>query len=185
MTPRTSLLLRLAFLATAATSLVSCASQEAYSGLEEDPQPAAQQRDAPRVVSAQPSFTEEEEEVVVDLREVRANIISQRLVFFEFDKYVVSTEYLGMITAHSDYLISNRGYGVFLQGHADERGSTEYNLALGQRRADAIREIMLAAGVYADQIETISYGEERPRALGHNEGAWSENRRVEIVYTDE
>lgn len=111
--------------------------------------------------------------------------LQQRLIYFEFDKSVVSTEQLAVIEAHSRFLADNPDKAVLLEGHADERGSNEYNLALGQRRANAVRDILLANGVYDNQVETVSFGEERPLVRESNETAWAENRRVEIRYRDE
>ena len=111
--------------------------------------------------------------------------LQQRLIYFEFDKSVVSTEQLAVIEDHSRFLADNPDKAVLLEGHADERGSNEYNLALGQRRANAVRDILLANGVYDNQVETVSFGEERPLVRESNETAWAENRRVEIRYRDE
>lgn len=112
-------------------------------------------------------------------------LMGTRVIYFEFDKSVVSEDQLPVIDAHADYLSRNPGQGVVLEGNADERGSNEYNLALGQRRAEAVREIMSAAGVSGAQVEAISFGEENPRRLGSSEDAWAENRRVEIRYRGE
>ena len=111
--------------------------------------------------------------------------LQQRLIYFEFDKSVVSSDQLGVIEAHARFLIENPHRAVLLEGHADERGSNEYNLALGQRRANAVRDILMANGVDPFDMETISFGEERPRVHASNEAAWAENRRVEIRYRDE
>lgn len=112
-------------------------------------------------------------------------LLDSRIIYFDYDKSAVRDDSLALIGAHSDYLNQTPGQRVILEGHADERGSNEYNLALGQRRADAVREIMLANGVQRNQIETLSFGEESPRASGQNETAWAENRRVEIRYHNE
>ena len=111
--------------------------------------------------------------------------LQQRLVYFEYDRSAVSPDQLAVIEAHARFLVDNPDKGVLLEGHADERGSNEYNLALGQRRANAVRDIMLANGVGDYNIETISFGEERPLIPESNEAAWAENRRVEIRYRDE
>lgn len=111
--------------------------------------------------------------------------LQQRLIYFEFDKSVVTPDQLGVIEAHARFMIENPQHAVLLEGHADERGSNEYNLALGQRRANAVRDILMANGVDPFNIETISFGEERPRVPASNEAAWAENRRVEIRYRDE
>lgn len=111
--------------------------------------------------------------------------LQKRLIYFEFDKSVVSSEQLAIIEAHARFLADNPDKAVLLEGHADERGSNEYNLALGQRRANAVRDILSANGVYDNQLETVSFGEERPLARESTESAWAENRRVEIRYRDE
>ena len=108
-------------------------------------------------------------------------LLAQRVVYFDFDSSVVHDDSMPMLTAHAQYL-SNNGSNITLEGHADERGTREYNLALGERRADAVRRVLLANGVAASQIKVVSYGEERPAALGHNEDAWALNRRAELVY---
>lgn len=111
-----------------------------------------------------------------------ANILSKRSVYFDFDSNIVKDEFKPMVSAHARYLQQNRGTKMTLQGHADERGSREYNLALGQRRADAVRQMMQLLGAQTDQIETVSFGEEKPKAAGHDEQSWAENRRADIVY---
>lgn len=113
------------------------------------------------------------------------NILSKRSVFFEFDSFVVDAQYKPVIEAHARYLAANRNAKVALQGHADERGSREYNIALGQKRADAVKRMMTLLGVQEMIVETVSFGEEKPRNMGHDEGSWSENRRVDIIYAGE
>ena len=165
-------------------SATSCAPKESYSG---QPAPAtSEDQKGPRVVEATPRVRESEGATsVADARTERGNVLNERLVFFDLDKSVIKQQFFVLLDAHADFLVDNRNARVVLQGHADERGSTEYNLALGQRRADSVGEYLTARGVFPEQIETISYGEERPRALGSNEAAWAQNRRVEIVYGDE
>lgn len=109
--------------------------------------------------------------------------LSQRVVYFEFDSSEVSSEDRAVISAHANYLASNPNVSIVLEGHADERGSREYNIALGERRAKAVQQLMLLQGVAQKQIQVISFGEERPVALGHEEESWSLNRRVEILYS--
>ena len=162
--------------------LASCAQKESYSSLAPSKSDAA---DGPKVVDATPKVSRiDGSGDSVDARSSSA-LLQERLVFFAFDRYDVSSSYTVLLQTHASYLIDNRNLSVILQGHADERGSTEYNLALGQRRSDAVAEILVAQGVFPDQIETISYGEERPRELGSTETAWAANRRVEIVFSDE
>ena len=111
--------------------------------------------------------------------------LQQRLVYFDFDKSEIKPDQLAVIEAHARFMLANPDKGVLLEGHADERGSNEYNLALGQRRASAVMDIMLANGVDSYNLESVSFGEERPRVNESNESAWAQNRRVEIRYRDE
>ena len=113
------------------------------------------------------------------------NILSKRSVYFEFNEYVVSDKYKSMVLSHARYLRENSDLNIRVQGNTDERGSREYNLALGQRRADSVKSVMTLAGTPDSQIESVSYGEEKPRAVGHNEASWTENRRVDIRYQGE
>jgi len=113
------------------------------------------------------------------------NILYKHSVYFAYDKYDVSGEYRPLVEAHAKYLNDHSGAKVAIQGNCDERGSREYNLALGQRRADAVGKIMALLGVPSRQIETVSFGEEKPKAPGHDEAAWAENRRSDIVYERE
>ena len=113
------------------------------------------------------------------------NILSKRSIYFEFDSFVVDDKYKAQIDAHAKYLSANRSAKVTLQGHTDERGSREYNIALGQKRADAVKRAMTLMGVQEVVIETVSYGKEKPKREGHDEAAWAENRRVDIVYFGE
>jgi peptidoglycan-associated lipoprotein len=106
----------------------------------------------------------------------------QRSVFFDYDSFVVKDEYKPLVTAHSRYLAANRNQKITIEGNTDERGSREYNIALGQRRADSVRQMMVLLGVKEDQIETVSFGEEKPRNQGHDEAAFAENRRSDIRY---
>ncbi len=108
--------------------------------------------------------------------------LSNRVFYFDYDSSMIRDTDRSILTAHAQYLSAHRGARVRLEGHADERGSREYNIALGERRANAVRQLLLLQGVAAEQIETVSYGEERPAALGHDEQSWSLNRRVEMIY---
>lgn len=108
--------------------------------------------------------------------------LAKRSVYFDFDSFVVKPEYQSLVEAHAKYLTSHRDRRVTIEGNADERGSREYNLALGQKRADAVKSRLGLLGVPDQQVETISLGAEKPRATGHDEAAWAENRRADIVY---
>jgi len=109
--------------------------------------------------------------------------LSQREIYFEFDRSDVRAEYLPIIRAHADYLKANPSARMLLEGHADERGSREYNLGLGERRGQSVLDLMRAEGASSSQIEVVSYGEERPVCRQSSESCWERNRRVEIVYT--
>ena len=113
------------------------------------------------------------------------NILSKRSVYFDYDSYSVKDQYKSLVLAHAQYLRDNANAKVVLEGNADERGSREYNLALGQRRADSVRSVMTLSGAKEAQIESVSLGEEKPRASGQNEAAWAENRRTDIRYQGE
>jgi peptidoglycan-associated lipoprotein len=108
--------------------------------------------------------------------------LSRRSVFFDFDSYVVKSEFQPVVETHGKFLGSNRDRRIVIEGHTDERGGREYNLALGQRRAEAVKQRLLLLGASDAQIETVSFGKEKPRAVGSNEEAWAQNRRADIVY---
>jgi peptidoglycan-associated lipoprotein len=106
----------------------------------------------------------------------------ERIIYFDFDSSQLRPDAEALLQAHAAYLGGNPGMIVRLEGHADERGSREYNLALGERRANAAKRMLVILGVAESQMTTLSYGEEMPLSFGHNEGSWQQNRRVEIVY---
>jgi len=106
----------------------------------------------------------------------------QRVVYFEYDSSDIQPQFIDMLRAHASYLASGSNTSVTLDGHTDERGTHEYNLALGDQRADAVRRFLIAEGAPDDRIEVMSYGEERPADPGHSESSWALNRRVELVY---
>lgn len=110
------------------------------------------------------------------------SILAKRSVYFDFDKSLIKVEYQPLIEAHGRYLVEHLKRQIRIEGNCDERGGREYNLALAQRRADAVRDRMELVGVPAARIETISFGKEKPKALGHDEAAWAENRRADVVY---
>lgn len=109
-------------------------------------------------------------------------ILAKRSIYFAFDSFVVEDEYRPIIEAHARYLTTNRNRRIVIQGNTDDRGSREYNLALGQKRAEAVRRSLAVLGVSDQQMEAVSFGEERPRALGNDEASHAENRRADIVY---
>lgn len=112
----------------------------------------------------------------------RQGLLNELVVYFDFDRADVPPQYNEMLAAHGQYLAQNPNVQVRLEGHADERGSREYNIGLGERRAQAVRRVLMLNGASASQLSTVSYGEERPAVLGSDEEAYRLNRRVEIVY---
>ena len=113
------------------------------------------------------------------------SILSKRSVYFDFDAYAIKDDYKSLLEAHARYLQANRNARMTVEGNTDERGSREYNIALGQRRADAAKRMMLLSGATEAQIDTVSFGKEKPRNAGHDESAWAENRRDDIGYRGE
>lgn len=108
--------------------------------------------------------------------------LTERVIYFSFDKSNIKSEYASIIQAHSAYLAKHPNVHIRLEGYTDERGTREYNMALGERRDNSVEELLTQEGVAKDQIDTISYGEQNPVATGHDESSWRLNRRVEIVY---
>lgn len=110
------------------------------------------------------------------------SMLAKRVVYFDFDRSEVKSEFRAIVAAHAEYLAANPSVSVTIEGHADERGTREYNIALGERRSAAVKQILTLQGASSGQVNTISYGEERPAALGHDEDAWALNRRAEFIY---
>ena len=113
-----------------------------------------------------------------------AGPLAKRIIYFIYDSNEVQPEYVLVITNHANYLAANKGKTVVLEGHADERGSPEYNIALGEQRAQSVAQLMKLQGVSDRQIQIISFGEEKAAVSGHDETAWQQNRRVEITYPE-
>jgi len=111
------------------------------------------------------------------------SLLSKRVIYFDFDKSTVRPEYRGIVSAHAAYAAAHSSARVTLEGHADERGTREYNLGLGERRGNAVQGLMSAQGARGSQLVVVSYGEERPTCRVSDEDCWSLNRRVEVVYT--
>jgi peptidoglycan-associated lipoprotein len=112
----------------------------------------------------------------------QSDISTGRSIYFDYDVSAIKPEYTGLLERHGRYLIANAKLAIKLEGHTDERGSTEYNLALGQRRAESVRRALSLIGVKDAQMEAISWGKEKPKASGHDEAAWAQNRRVDLQY---
>jgi peptidoglycan-associated lipoprotein len=121
-------------------------------------------------------------EVAVDPLNDPKGVLAKRSVYFDYDSYAVRDDGKPVVENHSAYLNKNKTRKILIQGNTDERGGSEYNLALGQKRAEAVRKAMAALGVPEGQVEAVSLGKEKPKATGSNEAAWAENRRADIVY---
>ncbi|MFD1801750.1 peptidoglycan-associated lipoprotein Pal [Mixta tenebrionis] len=119
-----------------------------------------------------------EEQARLQMQQLQQN----NIVYFDLDKYDIRSDFAQMLDAHATFLRSNPSYKVTVEGHADERGTPEYNIALGERRANAVKMYLQGKGVSADQISIVSYGKEKPAVLGHDEAAYSKNRRAVLVY---
>lgn len=174
---------RITILATAALLVAACASQPTRD--EDEAARAAAERAAAEAAAREAAETArvtEPEAVELDPLEDPSSILAERVIYFDFDRSDVKPEFMGVIQAHAQYLVANPDTTITLEGHTDERGSREYNVALGNRRAQAVRRMLMFHGVADRQVSTVSYGEEKPVALGQNEDAWARNRRVEIVY---
>jgi peptidoglycan-associated lipoprotein len=119
----------------------------------------------------------------IDRLEQTDGALSSRIIYFEFDSAKLTSESIEILEVHGNFIAGNGEVTVRLEGHADERGSREYNIALGDRRAQSVRRVLLFQGASVDQVETVSYGEEQPASTDQTEEAWSLNRRVELIYT--
>jgi len=122
------------------------------------------------------------EQVTVDELNNPNSPLAKRSVYFDFDSYSVKDDYQALLKAHATYLRAHPDRHILIQGNTDERGTSEYNLALGQKRAEAVLRVLTTDGANASQIEAVSLGKEKPVALGHDEASWAQNRRADIVY---
>jgi peptidoglycan-associated lipoprotein len=109
-------------------------------------------------------------------------VLAKRSVYFDYDSYIVKDEFKPVLDAHGKYLVANKARKIVIQGNTDDRGGREYNLALGQKRAEAVRKALSLLGVTESQMEAVSFGKEKPKATGSDEAAWAENRRADIAY---
>jgi peptidoglycan-associated lipoprotein len=180
-------------------ALAACSAVTLLAACASDPAPTASQPAATPVAStARPAApatprtsgaptgnvnARPEAQRAVDPFSDPSNVLSKRSVFYDYDEYTVKAEYRPVIEAHAKYLKANPNARVGIEGNADERGSREYNLALGQKRAEAVKSLFVVLGVPERQLETTSNGEEKPQGMGHDESAWAKNRRSDLVYS--
>ena len=116
---------------------------------------------------------------------VKTGVLAQRSIFYDLDQYDIKDQYKSLVEAHARYLRDNPGRKMLVQGNTDERGSREYNIGLGQKRSEGVKRMLLLLGAREEQVESVSLGEEKPRDEGHDEQAWSKNRRSDILYQGE
>ena len=159
--------------------LYGCASTPTEEAKPGTPTPSAA-TPAPGAAAASPSAP-----TTAPIEQTPSDLLSKRSVFYDYDKYDIKDEYRPILQAHAKYLAQNRGKKMLVQGNCDERGSREYNIALGQRRAEGVKRTLLLMGAAGSQIEAVSLGEEKPRCSDHSEACWSQNRRGDMLYGGE
>ena len=149
-------------------------------GGPEQPGADVEDRDAKRIDGTQVKPVTADDQMGTVLAATRQGVLAKRSVFFDYDSYVIKDEYKSLVEAHAKFLVANPRVKMLIQGNADERGSREYNLALGQKRAEAVVKSLALLGVADTQMEAVSFGEERPAMQGSDEAAWAKNRRAEL-----
>ena len=162
----------------------ACASHEAKNNTDVVDRSAATTTPAPSA-SSQTTSPAQQAAIAGNPLNDPNNILAKRSVYFDFDSNMVTAEYEPIVKAHARFMATHADTRARIEGNCDERGSREYNLALGQRRAESMKKVMTVLGVTDSHIETVSFGEEKPQIVGHNEAAWSKNRRDDIRYTVE
>jgi peptidoglycan-associated lipoprotein len=190
--------MRAVILAFAAASLVGCATtptdEQPPAGVEErapgtaaaaKPAPDAQAVDRKPIPGVDLTAARQPGMDVASPLKDPSNILSKRSIYYDLDKFDIKDEFRSLVEAHAKYLRENPNARMLIQGNTDERGSREYNIGLGQRRADGVRRMLMLLGAKEDQIESVSLGEEKPKALGSHEEAWAQNRRSDMLYQGE
>ncbi|HYD81760.1 MAG TPA: peptidoglycan-associated lipoprotein Pal [Paucimonas sp.] len=166
----------LALVVSSAVLLAACSS------VKLDEKPPVEEKTAKTVAPTDTREVKTVETKSVDPLDDPKGELAKRSVYFDFDSYIVKDEFKPLLSAHGRYLSNNKQRKILIQGNTDERGGSEYNLALGQKRAEAVRKSLSVLGVPESQMEAVSFGKEKPKALGHDEASWAENRRADIVY---
>lgn len=171
-----------ALLPSALCLLAACSTTSAPPAASSSTQPTRAPDSVPPVATAPSNGLTKED--LAALRDPK-NPLYKRSVFFDYDSNLIKTEQQPVVETHGKFLAKKPGVKVTVQGNTDERGSREYNLALGQRRAEAVKQALNAMGVAGDQVETVSFGAEKPAVEGHDEKAWAKNRHADIVYPEQ
>ena len=184
---RLSLPTCLSLCAAAAVALAGCASDEVKKA-ENAPAPVATVPPRTNAVPATRPTAPPPRVTIAPTRKAEpsaavAAMPTKNSVYYDFDRYDIKPEFRPLVEQHARYISSNPSAKVIIEGNCDERGSREYNLALGQRRADSFRDLLKVMGLPASRVETVSYGEEKPKSQGHDESFWSQNRRSDILYS--
>lgn len=176
---------KIIFCAAIVTLLAACSSTPTNSGDQAAPTASANTAAATTAgkgsTTTSPATNSTQKNSLNDQKDALAN----RSVFFDFDKYLVDEKYRALIQAHAAYLKKNPNKKITLEGNTDDRGSSEYNLALGQKRAEAVRKMMVLLGVADKQLEAVSLGKEKPKAAGKDESSRAQNRRADLHYQGE
>lgn len=154
-------------------------------GEAEQPGASVEDRSARKIDGAEVKPVTAVDPMGAALAAVKQGVLAKRSVFFDYDSYVIKDEFKSLVEAHAQFLVANPKVKMLIQGNADERGSREYNLALGQKRAEALKKMLSLLGAREEQIEAVSLGEEKPRCSEGNEACWSQNRRDDMLYTGE
>ena len=173
-----------------ASVLAGCASTDTKDDgapvIDRQPQAATKPEAAPKQTPPPPTVKKvESQPVAANPLKDPGSVLSKRSIYFEYDSASVKEEDKPLVTAHAKFLTDNRNRKITIQGNTDERGSREYNIGLGQRRADSVKKMMMLLGVTDSQVETVSFGEEKPAVQGADEASWAKNRRADIVYDGE
>lgn len=168
---------KIALLALFAIAFVGCGGKQ----VKEEEQ-AGEQVVTP--AQEQPATGEALTEEAPATTEAAKDLLSERKIYFDFDKSDIKDEFTAIVEAHAKYLVDNPSATVSIEGHCDERGTREYNMALGERRAHSVLQMLTLLGASKSQIRTVSFGEERPDVEGHDESAWKWNRRAVFVYNE-
>jgi peptidoglycan-associated lipoprotein len=169
-------------LAAASLFVAACATDTPPADTAAAPAAVSGTQAAPRTGSTAPKSPLGQRPSQAGAQTGLKGVPGQRSVYYDFDRADVKPEFRPTIEAHARYLRDNADAHVTIEGNGDERGSREYNLALGQKRAEAVQRMMRLSGAADGQIEAVSFGEEKPKALGHDEASWAENRRSDVVY---
>ncbi|CAB3792703.1 peptidoglycan-associated lipoprotein Pal [Pararobbsia alpina] len=169
-------------IAVCTLALTACHSKVSLDEKTAPASSASASQDASLPGAAAPGVAVSAPGVQTDALHDPASPLSRRSFYFDLDSYAVNTDDRSTLTAHAKYLLSDPKRHLLIQGNTDERGTTEYNLALGQKRSEAVMRTLETLGVPDSQLEAVSFGKEKPLVDGHDEAAWSKNRRVDLVY---